>query len=159
MSGRILQDLTQGDTATPITLESLMAEMAGLKALLAKAKIKPARTPSTTATDPKAVKEGSKKAQMVELLHRAEGITNEEAKAIFNWPSISVKTQAALLGIPVRFEKVGREKRYFGMTDEAIAAQRDVEATERAREYDDSPLALSGQLAQEALEDDEVEAE
>ena len=140
--GKVLRDLTEGqeqrtgaasptiplDTANPtppvVTLESLQAQILALTtALTAK---------TTRSVKVGLPKEGSKNALIASLLARPGGVTNEEAKAILNWPAISLKTQAANMGITVRFTKDGREKRYFAVTEETIKATAEREANAAA---------------------------
>jgi len=119
---RILQDLTQGGTEmvlaqvqlaeqAPVTLESIQAQIAALTAAL--------NTKATKVRGPKAPKADTKQAQIVGLLNRVGGCTNEEAKEILGWPAISLKTQAANMGIEVRSTKEGRQIRYYAVTEEA----------------------------------------
>ena len=56
---------------------------------------------------------GTKLEQLVLLLSDVKGVTNEEAKEIFGWPAISIKTMAVKMGLELQMRKEGREKRYF----------------------------------------------
>ena len=135
----------------PVTLESLQAQIAALTAALVQ---KTNKVSSRSVY--KDVKPESKKQVIINLLNRAEGITNEEAKAILNWPAISLKTQATLLGIQVEFSKNGREKRYFAVTPEAQKAKADAAAAEMANAIDEESAFLESvqaiEMAFEAAE-------
>lgn len=56
---------------------------------------------------------GTKLEKLTQLLDRREGITNEEAKVIFGWPAISIKTMAFKMNLELQMRKEGRENRYF----------------------------------------------
>lgn len=109
-----LVDQVQPTAPAPVTLESLQAQIAALTAAL-----NPKDTKATKVRGPKAPKADTKQAQIVGLLNRVGGCTNEEAKEILGWPAISLKTQAANMGIEMRSTKEGRQIRYYAVTEEA----------------------------------------
>ncbi|MDR3502914.1 MAG: hypothetical protein P4L79_10050 [Legionella sp.] len=126
-----------------LTLELLQQQISELKAQLA-------AKPTKAKAEPGQPREGTKLYALTQMLQREGGVTNDEAKAEFGWPAISIKTMAANMGIPVRFEKEGREKRYYAITAEAIAAEAEAKATAAAAEQEeDNPFLLSVELGEE----------